>query len=73
MHWLIERRASDVDDTVAQGDGDGVSPVGRAEFSHGRLDVLVDGSLGDMESFPNLAGRLALRHQCQNLTLTRRE
>jgi len=30
MHWLIERRASDVDDTVAQGDGDGVSPVGGA-------------------------------------------
>ena len=56
MHWLIERRASDVDDTVAQGDGDGVSPVGRAEFSHGRLDVLVDGSLGDAENFADLPG-----------------
>jgi hypothetical protein len=73
MRWLIERRASDVDDTVAQGDGDGVSPVGRAEFSHGGLDVLVDGSLGDTENFADLPGGLALRHQCQNFTLTRRE
>jgi hypothetical protein len=73
MHWLLERRASDVDDTVAQGDGDGMSPVGCAELSHGGLHVLVDGSLGDTENSPDLPGGLALRHQCQNFTLTRRE
>jgi hypothetical protein len=33
--------------------------------------VLVHGSLGNMESLPDLPGGLALRHQRQNLTLTR--
>jgi hypothetical protein len=64
---------SDVNDPVAKGDGDRVRPVGGAEFSHRGLDVLVDGSLGDTENFPDLPGGLALRHQCQNFTFTRRE
>jgi hypothetical protein len=32
--------------------------------------VLVDGSLGDVEDFPDFPGRLALRHPSQNFTLT---
>lgn len=62
---------SNLNNAVAQGDGDRVRPVGRAELSHGGLDVLVHGSLGNMESLPDLPGGLALRHQRQNLTLTR--
>lgn len=47
---------SHFNNTVAQRDGDGVRPVGCAEFSDGGLDVLVHGSLGDMESLPDLPG-----------------
>jgi hypothetical protein len=35
--------------------------------------MLVDGPFGDMENLGDLPGGQALRHQCQNGTLTRRK
>ena len=40
---------SAIDQAVAQSDGDGVGPVGGAEFSNGGLHMLVGGSLGDTQ------------------------
>jgi hypothetical protein len=63
---------SELNDTLSKGDHDGVSPVERPELLDGGADVPIDGSLGDMENFADLPGRLALRHPCQNFTLTQR-
>jgi hypothetical protein len=65
--------ASEFDYAVSKGDGNGVGPVKSPELANGGLDVLVDGSLDDMEYFGDLPCGLALRHPSQNFTLTRRE
>src|SRR5216684_2303542 len=63
----------DLDNAPEQGDGDRLGPVRCTELADGGLDVLVDRSLGDMENFPDLPGRLASRRPCQDLHLARRE
>jgi hypothetical protein len=50
---------SDFDDAVSKGDGDRVGPVKSPELANGGLDVLVDGSLRDMENFGDLPRGLA--------------
>ena len=64
---------SDFDDAVSKGDGDRVGPVKSPELANSGLDVLVYGSLRDMENLGDLPRGLALRHPCQDFMLTRRE
>jgi hypothetical protein len=64
---------SDFNDAVSNSDCDGVGSVESPKLLDGGVDVLVDGTLGDMKNFANLPGGLALRHPRHNLTLTRRE
>ena len=66
-------RGSDFNNAVAKGDCDRMSPVEGPELSNGVVDMLVDSSLDDMENFADLPGGHTLRHQRQNVTLTRRE
>ena len=54
--------ASDLDNALSKSDDDGVRPVESPELSNGGLDMLVDGSFGDMKDFGDLRGGLALRH-----------
>lgn len=64
---------SDLNDSIPKSDGDGVSSVKSAELANSGVDVLVNGSFGDMENLADFQSRFALRDPCQNFTLTRRE
>jgi hypothetical protein len=59
---VISSGASDLDNAVSKSDGYGVCPIESPELSNGGLDMLVDGSFGDMKDFGDLRGGLALRH-----------
>jgi hypothetical protein len=63
----------DFDNAVEEGDCDGLCSVGGTELADGRLDVLVNGSLADMENFSDLPGGLTASRPCQNLHLARSE
>ena len=45
--------------------------IDRAELTDGGLDVLVDGSLGDIEDLADFPGGFSSRDPCQHLPLAR--
>jgi hypothetical protein len=70
---VINDGGSDLNNAVSNGNCGGMGPVERPELSSRGLDVLVDGTLGDMKNFADLPGGLASRHPCQNFALAWRE
>ena len=69
---VVKNATTVVNNAATKGDGNGVSSVQRAELSNSGVGVFVDGSLGDMQNFGDLPGRLALRDPRQNFALAGR-
>lgn len=66
-------RVSKIDDAIAKGNRYGVGAVEGTKLLNRGADMLVDSSLGDMQNFTDLPGRLAFRHPPKNLDLARTE
>jgi hypothetical protein len=66
-------RCVNFDEAAAQGDGNGLRSVLRAELSHRPPYVLVHGPLGDQKNLANIRSGLAACHPGEDFALSRRD
>src|SRR4029078_11880969 len=64
---------SNIEQSVAERDGDSLSAIDGAELAHCGLSVLIDCSLADGKDRPDLPRRFSLRRPGWDLTFARRE
>jgi hypothetical protein len=62
---------SDFHDVIANCERNRMCAIDRTELADGGLDVLVNGSLGDIENFADLPGGFSARNPCQHLPFAR--